>query len=943
MDQEHWRRVEELFHAAQEHTPEARQGFLDIECGGDTDLRRQVELLLVKGHEAGSFLETPAVWDITLTQTATIGRPGRQLGPYRIVSRLGAGGMGEVYMAHDGKLDRDVAIKTLPPEFARDAERLARFRREARTLASLNHPNIAAIYGLEESAEVDCLVLELVEGEALGGPLPLAAVLDRGRQVAEALEAAHEKGIIHRDLKPANIKVTAQGRVKVLDFGLAKALRGTEGNGDLSKTAAVTGGETLAGHIVGTPGYMSPEQARGGEVDQRTDIWAFGCLLYELLTGKRAFAGATVSETITAVLEHEPDWHALPPKTPAKIRELLRQCLQKDAALRLADIGDARHVIEQAQRGRNRWGAAATAVAGLAVLAVGAALWFRGPARPLDRSAWVQLTKFPDSVSQPALSPDGRMVAFIRGPSTFLGPGQVYVKMLPDGEPRQLTHDSNVKTMPAFSSDGTHIAYTTYMNQDFSWDTWTVPVLGGEPRLWLKNASGLTWTGSQQLLFSEIKMGLHMGIVASAENRTGARDVYLPAGEACMAHRSYLSPNGKSVLVVEMDEDHLWSPCRLVPADGSSTGPLVGPPGGCTFGAWSPDGKWMYFTSNAVGGNHIWRQRFPDGQPEQITTGPTAEQGIAMAADGRSMITAVSLTGTSMQFHDANGDREIVTEGNAAQPKFTPDGTRLCYRMVKEPPSEYNFFREGSEIRVIDLRSGRSEPLVPGLAVTDYDISADGREVVMQIADDRGRQRLWLMPFDRSTPPTLIPNAEGNAPRFGRDGEILFRVREGIRNGDTVGSIYRIRPDGSGLAKAFEQPVLFLASVSPDHRWVFVWAPASGNGSPIFEVLPMDGGNPVVLGTAVRLVWSPDGATIAFYSPFGAIMPAKRWYLIPLAHLQSLPPIPAGGFRSEAEIARLPGARSVDNIDGLWPGMGSGTYAFYRGAGERNLYRIPLP
>jgi Tol biopolymer transport system component len=515
--------------------------------------------------------------------------------------------------------------------------------------------------------------------------------------------------------------------------------------------------------------------------------------------------------------------------------------------------------------------------------------------------------------------------------------------MLPDGEPRQLTHDGNIKLMPAFSNDGTHIAYTTYMTQDFSWDTWSVPVLGGEPQPWLKNASGLTWTGPQQLLFSEIKMGLHMGIVAAAENRMGVRDVYLPVGEACMAHRSYLSPNGKSVLLVEMDEDHLWSPCRLVPTDGSSTGRLVGPPGGCTFGAWSPDGKWMYFTSNAVGGNHIWRQRFPDSQPEQITSGPTAEQGIAMASDGRSLITAVSLTSSSLQMHDANGDREIVTEGNAAGPKFTPDGTRLCYRMVKEPPSEYNFFREAGELRVINLKSGRSDPLVRGLEVTDYDISADGREVVMQIADDHGKQRLWLAPFDRSTPPHLIPNAEGNSPRFGRDSEILFRVREGIRNGDTIGSIYRIRHDGSGLAKAFEQPVLFLVSVSPDHQWVFVWAPASGNGSPIFEVLPIDGGNPVVLGTAVRLAWSPVGATIAFYSPVGAIMPANRWYLVPLAHGQSLPPIPAGGFRSEAEIARLPGARRVDNVDGLWPGIESGTYAFYRGAAERNLYRIPLP
>ena len=400
MDQEHWCRVEELFHAAQEHQPEARQAFLDVACGGDADLRRQVELLLVKAEEAGSFLETPAMRDITITQTAAVAFLGRQLEPYRIVSQLGAGGMGEVYRAHDNKLDRDVAIKMLPPEFARDAERLARFRREARTLASLNHPNIAAIYGLEESSEVDCLVLELVDGDTLGGPLLLAAALDRAGQIADALETAHQKGIVHRDLKPVNIKVTPQGRVKVLDFGLAKAIWASGEETDRSQAVTLTGLETMAGQIVGTPGYMSPEQARGGAVDHRTDIWAFGCILYELLTGKRAFAGVTVSETIAAVLEHDPDWQALPAKTPAKIRELLRRCLKKDAVRRLASISDARRTIEEVRRGRNRWRAAAFGTAVLAALGLSAALWLmHNPAHPLDRSGWVQLTRFPDSVS----------------------------------------------------------------------------------------------------------------------------------------------------------------------------------------------------------------------------------------------------------------------------------------------------------------------------------------------------------------------------------------------------------------------------------------------------------------------------------------------------------------------------------------------------------------
>jgi serine/threonine protein kinase len=384
MKQEVWRRVEEVFHAALERAPDARQTFLDGICDADTEVRRQVELLLAKEEQAGSFLEVPALEDATAALTAGGSLLGRQVGPYQIVNPLGAGGMGEVYRAHDSKLGRDVAVKTLPHEFARDPARLSRLRREARTLASLNHPNIAAIYGLEESAEADCLVMELVEGEMLRGPLPVQAALNRGVQVAAALEAAHAKGIIHRDLKPANIKVTPQGTVKVLDFGLAKAIWGPEGNPELLPSAAGTGVGSVAGQVVGTPGYMSPEQARGGEVDRRTDIWAFGCLLYELLTGERAFPGETQQDTIAAVLEREPDWRALPAKTPAAIRELLRHCLQKDAGRRLNHIADAHRAIEKALRGRNRWRIAAVAATVLAMLAMASEVWLRGSAHSLD-------------------------------------------------------------------------------------------------------------------------------------------------------------------------------------------------------------------------------------------------------------------------------------------------------------------------------------------------------------------------------------------------------------------------------------------------------------------------------------------------------------------------------------------------------------------------------
>src|SRR3984893_12688884 len=265
--------------------------------------------------------------------------PGARLGPYEIVSPLGAGGMGEVYRARDTKLKREVALKVLPEAFARDPERMARFQREAEVLASLNHPNIAQIYGVEENA----LVMELVVGENLRGPLPIDTALNYARQIAEALEAAHEKGITHRDLKPANVMVTPAGVVKVLDFGLAKAV---DKEAPAQAGATLTMGATEAGVIMGTAAHMSPEQAHGAVADRRADIWSFGAVLYEMLTGKLAFPGESISDTLASVLKSEPDWSVLPAGTPANIQKLLRQCLKKDRKHRLQAIGDARIALE---------------------------------------------------------------------------------------------------------------------------------------------------------------------------------------------------------------------------------------------------------------------------------------------------------------------------------------------------------------------------------------------------------------------------------------------------------------------------------------------------------------------------------------------------------------------------------------------------------------------
>jgi serine/threonine-protein kinase len=373
---------------------------------------------------------------------------GTHLGSYEVLAPIGSGGMGEVYQAHDTKLGRDVAIKVLPEAFAHDPERLSRFQREAKMLASLNHPNIATIHGLEQSNGTNYVVMELVSGETLAdrikrdGAVPVEEALGIAKQIAEALEAAHEKGIIHRDLKPANVKVTPEGKVKVLDFGLAKAFASDAGNEDPANSPTLSMAATMHGVILGTAAYMSPEQARGKAVDKRTDIWAFGCVLYELLTGKQAFEGETVTEILASILKSEPDWLALPPATRAQIRSLLRRCLQKDQTLRMRDAGDARIEIQEALAAPKDAGAtqAALAPSGRLLLAVATTLamitavallgWWRS-SRPIEQSLrpLVRLEVDLGSDASPLgiggtdtiLSPDGTRLVYVSKGGCLLG------------------------------------------------------------------------------------------------------------------------------------------------------------------------------------------------------------------------------------------------------------------------------------------------------------------------------------------------------------------------------------------------------------------------------------------------------------------------------------------------------------------------------------------
>ena len=396
MDPARWQQIECLYHAALARPTGERGPFLVEACAGDEVLRREVEALLDTPATADGMFARPALIDaarLGAEPTASV-LSGCRLGVYHLHERIGLGGMGDVYRARDTRLGRDVAIKILPREFTGNPERLARFEREARVLAALNHPNIATIHGVEEADDLRALVLELVEGETLAerlqrGPVPVVEAITVARQIAEALDSAHEKGIIHRDLKPANIKVTPTGVVKVLDFGLAKVAAGDGFTPDVTQSPTVTVGGTREGVILGTAAYMSPEQARGQVVGKRTDVWAFGCVLYEMLTGCTAFARETVSDTIAAILEREPDWSRLPAATPRRLADLLRRCLQKDPPARVqhfAAVGEAiRHVSDdlESSRGtlssRRAW--MATTIAGGIAIAAGAMALRMLPAR----------------------------------------------------------------------------------------------------------------------------------------------------------------------------------------------------------------------------------------------------------------------------------------------------------------------------------------------------------------------------------------------------------------------------------------------------------------------------------------------------------------------------------------------------------------------------------
>ena len=946
MDRQRWDQIEELFHAALQLPAADRDSFLADRCQSDTGLRQKVQSLLNQetgtqgpnqpmlapnlGQEVRSLLNQVA----GEFPTESMAVPGTAVGPYQIEGLLGKGGMGEVFRARDTRLGRPVALKFLSDTLAANIAVLERFRREAQAISTLNHPNVCTVYDIGEQSGRPYLVMELMEGQTLkdriaAGSISNSQLLGLILPILEALEAAHAAGIIHRDIKPANIFITQRGVVKILDFGLAKST---------ADRSALTDTLTTPGTTMGTISYMAPEQARGQNVDARSDLFSCGVMMYQMATGSLPFAGDSWAATVDALLNRAPrPPRELRPDLLPEIERVVYRALRKDPAQRYQSAAGMRADLLRAQQlvdpqtaspiglpRASRYGKTAAAAA---LLVLGAIWLLTAHKTPVtSTSEYVQLTDFSDSASAPAISPDGRMVAFFRGGKQFLTKSQLYVKVLPNGQSTQLTNDELPKYNPVFTPDGSRIAYTAIDRPASSWDTWTVPVTGGSPTRLMRNAAGLSWTRSGAILFSEIMSGtaLHMGIVTAQESRTGERSIYFPDHERAMAHYSYPSHDEKSLLVVEMDGATAWLPCRLLPMAGGGKGPQVGPPGACTAAAWSPDGKWMYFNAADRGATHLWRQRFPDGKPEQITFGPSEEQGLAMSPDGKFVISSVGIRKSAVWLHDSSGERQISPEGSADFPQLSGDGKRVYYLLYKTSSGVREMWSTDA--------AGKSDAALPGVAMADFQVSPNGQQVAFSAGSGLQAQ-IFVAPLDGSGPPRLVVPG-GDELKFESPGTLLFR-----QLGSQANHLARIKIDGSGLERVLEPAIVDFQQVSADGKWVIV----SGGGGfwqkATVAVSLKDQSHRIICQGLCLAGWSGNGAY--FYvtvNPDASNSGLTKVFAVPPG--ADLPVLPAAGL-VPTDVAAQPGPDSI-NQGSVRLGLDPRTYVFVKSEFVGNLFRIPL-
>ncbi|MDA2930045.1 protein kinase [Acidobacteria bacterium AH-259-O06] len=832
---------------------------------------------------------------------------GETISHYHIFEKLGEGGMGEVYRAEDTKLKREVAIKVLPQQFTQDPQRLARFAREAQLLASLNHPNIAAIYGLEEADGVRFLVLELVEGVTLAervakGPLPVEEALEVCCQIAEGVEAAHEKGVIHRDLKPANVKITPEGQVKVLDFGLAKAFQRETPVADISHSPTLTEEMTRSGVILGTAGYMSPEQARGKPVDKRTDIWAFGCVVYEMLSGKRTFEGEMVSDMMAVILRTEPDWDALPKKTPWKVRDLLRRCLQKDPLSRLRDIGDARIEIGEALTEPSEDSAMVKLVPGglsqrvvswsvaaafaLGAIVAGLTVWRITrpaplPAAPPKHLAITLPPTAPMEIEtwRPALaiSPDGNRLVYVANRG---GKRQLYLRQMDDQEalPIPGTEDGY---SPFFSPDGESIGFFA------GWELKKVSLSGGPP-VTLRGVPpvtrGATWGPDDTIIFTSNPNGGFARISAiggplpndafsDAPIRERGEQLLTSAdreqGEYSHRWPEFL-PGGKAVLFT-VDTGGSFDNASIAVLSLESGDTKVLFPGG-TNARYSPTGHIVFAQAGSL-------LAVPFDLERLEVTGPSVSilDGVMMEPGGAAHFT---LSRDGSLVYVPGGllvpDRKLVwvdrlgnVEPLLAEPKgymtpsVSPDGQHVAVTI-----------REGSnyDIWVVEVRRGTLNPLTshPG---EDFDPiwTPDGKRVTFasEMAEGQKGPALWWRPADADGPAEPVQVRSSDLlwkfpTSWSPDGQtVIFNaIDTEIKNGIWTQSIETEAEAREFHVTEFDES---SAMFSPNGRWLAFVSNQSGRHEVYVKAFGGSGGmKRASVEGGTEPVWVADGSEIYY-------------------------------------------------------------------------------